>query len=488
MNMHVKAKAELKAGDRVRVTHTDYPDNMAVGMITKIARIDSDGDAWLAEREGDDDGLFFFGWEFEPVKFAVGDKVRALETSYGEDYKKGNVYTVKSVSFEFDNLTTEFDEKGSTSNGWRASAFEPAPTYSSCAAAEVDNLADEYGGGRKATVRKPGYRFTNQDRPSPGDRVSIGVQGTFTVKDVTADGYIQFTDRPAGHTWMLHATESSSDCTLVQAASTLRIEAGKFYKTRDGRKVGPARLSEYPSAKCKWSLGELWLYQDNGTSGNAVVRTADLVAEWQDEPAAKFKVGDRVRILRHENNSGNPVEKNLPIGSAHSIVKITDQIPGVQCCILSGSPINFWTPKDLELIPPTTIADIVRKHASEGTAIVALIENGQPKPATRPYVHADRASATAEADRLSNVNKGQEFGVYELVDVKNVERTYHHEWQRLAAGGSKIPAIKAYRDAGGRRQTFVAAERGWPGRYEDRHVIGLKEAKDAVEHWLTMVA
>jgi hypothetical protein len=137
---------------------------------------------------------------------------------------------------------------------------------------------------------------------------------------------------------------------------------------------------------------------------------------------------------------------------------------------------------------PTSVADIVAKHSQTGTAIVCLLENGKPKPATEPFVHGDAKAAEREALRLANVHKGKEFGVYTLGEVKKVERTFDHEWQRLAYGGEKIAGIKAYREAGGKRQVFVAAEFGWPARYEERHVIGLKEAKDAVEHWLATAA
>jgi hypothetical protein len=108
---------------------------------------------------------------------------------------------------------------------------------------------------------------------------------------------------------------------------------------------------------------------------------------------------------------------------------------------------------DLELVTTT-----------KPTAIVALIEGGQPKPASRPYVHATEASAREEADRLASVHKGRQFGVYVLTTTsQEAAPTYKHEWQRLAVAGRKIDAIKELRGITG---------------------LGLKSTKDAVEHWL----
>ena len=111
---------------------------------------------------------------------------------------------------------------------------------------------------------------------------------------------------------------------------------------------------------------------------------------------------------------------------------------------------------------------LVRSATSRGadpTAIVALIEDGQPKPAARPYIHDTVEAATAEANRLAAKHKGQEFGVYVLNGTFQVPKpTYDHEWQRLAAAGQKINAIKEFRAITG---------------------LGLKSTKDAVEYWLS---
>lgn len=70
---------------------------------------------------------------------------------------------------------------------------------------------------------------------------------------------------------------------------TLKIEAGKYYRTRDGRKVGPAKpYADY------WHVmvGAVWNgYRENGLWGcreatyGAGGVPLDLIAEWTDTPA-----------------------------------------------------------------------------------------------------------------------------------------------------------------------------------------------------------
>lgn len=65
----------------------------------------------------------------------------------------------------------------------------------------------------------------------------------------------------------------------------MKIEAGKYYKTRDGRKVGPA-TARYNTG-CSdgpWKVNG-WNYDDDGKCSNMSPCKHDLIAEWQDEPA-----------------------------------------------------------------------------------------------------------------------------------------------------------------------------------------------------------
>lgn len=72
----------------------------------------------------------------------------------------------------------------------------------------------------------------------------------------------------------------------------MKIEAGKYYKTRDGRKVGPTEVSEYNIAypKAKFWVEGYGLIQENGKFGNDdSSKNLDLISEWQDSPIRTVK-------------------------------------------------------------------------------------------------------------------------------------------------------------------------------------------------------
>ncbi|MBB2819039.1 UNVERIFIED_ORG: hypothetical protein GGD59_002284 [Rhizobium esperanzae] len=231
----------------------------------------------------------------------------------------------------------------------------------------------------------------------------------------------------------------------------ITIEAGKFYKTRDGRKVGPVTVDEFkivssPEFRNHW--------YDNGLSYlDGTQSDTDLIAEWVDEPAApasndnaapaKFKVGDRV-FAKFAEISGNG-----------TIIRVDDHDEIMPYLVDIDGETSVWCYAE----------DVAGQLApTKPTAIVALIEDGQPKPAARPFVHTTESAAKAEADRLAGIAKGQQFGVYILTTTsQEAVPTYKHEWQRLAAKGEKIAAIKELRAVTG---------------------MQLKPAKDVVEHFV----
>jgi len=188
----------------------------------------------------------------------------------------------------------------------------------------------------------------------------------------------------------------------------LTIETGKFYRTRDGRKVGPAY--RYHDG---WSMGgeggKMWANDGHRYFGNAP--ETDIIAEWVDEPlatastdaasndnapVAKFKVGDIVK------RSGS----FMP----HQRLRITKAV-GDRYSVewLEGGPgsIDSWRGYEFELAGPTS-----------QPAIVALIKSGQPKPSEKPKVHKSEQSATDEAERLAVKYPGQKFGVFILADSR----------------------------------------------------------------------
>ncbi|QOD65828.1 hypothetical protein HGK82_22315 [Ochrobactrum sp. MT180101] len=256
-----------------------------------------------------------------------------------------------------------------------------------------------------------------------GDRVKslvtqldVREEATYEVKTVDFDGAIWVTD-DVGDRFYLTTDEFEL---LPDAPATgkpaFTIEFGKFYRTRDGRKVGPIGWNDtylkgpFPFVDTNdisdcWSAEGKFLYPGHPDSDK------DIIAEWVDEPlatvstdaasndnapVAKFKVGDIVK------RSGS----FMP----HQRLRITKAV-GDRYSVewLEGGPgsIDNWRGYEFELAGPTS-----------QPAIVALIENGQPKPSEKPKVHISEESATDEAERLAVKYPGQKFGVFVLADSR----------------------------------------------------------------------
>jgi len=297
----------------------------------------------------------------------VGDKVRSLVTQI--DVRTGQLYEVKTVDdgdvWVIDDVGDEF--------------------YLTSDEFEIVAVA------AKEPEDKPAFKVG--DRVRAIDKiVGLIIGETYTVSSYASSTRI-------GRWVNLEGRRSnySSDGSFLESSfelAHLKIEAGKYYRTRDGRKVGPMEvwcLGGWHSDRAEHPLnGGVWL--DDGTAKYAGAKDSpDLIAEWIDEP---------VKVAA-------PVAK---------------------------------------------------------PAIVALIENGQPKPSVAPFVHANETLAAKEAARLASLQKGKEFGVYVMTQkVSEPAPSYKHEWQRFAATGEKISAIKELRSVTG---------------------LGLKAAKDAVEHWI----
>ncbi len=159
----------------------------------------------------------------------------------------------------------------------------------------------------------------------------------------------------------------------------------------------------------------------------------DIVAEWIDEPAAKdnndnaqpkFKVGDIV-TPSHGWSKDNA-----------TVTKIKDGRVSVRWNNGAFGSENGWREDELAVVATTTI--------------VALIENGQPKPSSTPHVHASTGAAEKEAKRLASKYKGKQFGVFTLTTThEEATPVYDHQWQNMAALGLKIDAIKELRAVAG---------------------------------------
>lgn len=392
-------------------------------------------------------------------KFKVGDRVKRIEASeWPEQYGEvGKEYTVLDVSPS--GRPTVIDG----SNGAMRHAFElVSPVW----------------------VPKVGDRVVNES----GDAEYVGATGVIDLDDCSSfRRYRIALDVPTpvyGDKTIWRGVSEMKLLPAVSAPATLTIEPGKFYKTRDGRKVGPAvygATGAFADEGFVWRVG-VRSFRADGSVGWCEDHD-DLIAEWQ-EPAAtgavvqsaqvdalaeeygpakvasvaasndnapKFKVGDKVKFRDDYGSTPHAGKRATVLGVnqwGNDGIKVDTGV----------GPYSISTERaaSLELLPPST------------PSIVALIENGTPKPSATPKVHPDQGDATAEAQRLANLHKGQEFGVFVYATSTTVAKpVYEHKWQNLAADGQKINAIKALKDLTG---------------------LQLKPAKDAVEYFLEHAA
>lgn len=243
---------------------------------------------------------------------------------------------------------------------------------------------------------------------------------------------------------------------VAEQPTALLITAGRFYKTRDGRKVGPMRAStraDWPFIANVEGESDAW-YMADGTC--PYIPHDDLIAEWVDTPVRDITAATVDAI----NDEYGPVVREVPVAEQPVRFRVGDVAEVVRCrpglASHVGKRITIARVSGERLYAPCSGCEEIVFYADElepagpfliTNAIVALIENGQPLPAMRPAVHATVEAADAEAKRLANLHTGQTFGVYALTGTPHKEaKVYEHEWQRLAAGGEKIRAVVSLRN------------------------------------------
>ena len=192
----------------------------------------------------------------------------------------------------------KFDEPAFTTRWWKKGwlkAVAPAPEVSAPdtavpTVAPTTASADcefKVGDKVKFTTKSPASRAEYFD----GVMTVAGLR-TYSGKVMVKIGY------PSG----LNQITTPESLIL---APTLTVEVGKFYKTRDGKRVGPIEETRgffggshpfcYDEGEGRWSVTPTGVWSGDGKPGD----WRDLVEEWAEpvEPAPKFKVGDLVKII-----------------------------------------------------------------------------------------------------------------------------------------------------------------------------------------------
>lgn len=112
----------------------------------------------------------------------------------------------------------------------------------------------------------------------------------YEVLDVRYENITAINERGQRDSWGEHHFELLP---VAEATSTakpgLKIEAGKYYRTRDGRKVGPVTYRD------GYFIANLWHYNSAGECGYEGRHDPshdwrdelDLIVEWVDEPVKK---------------------------------------------------------------------------------------------------------------------------------------------------------------------------------------------------------
>lgn len=242
----------------------------------------------------------------------------------------------------------------------------------------------KFKAGDRVRVVKDGYEYGGSSHSA-----SIGSVGNIT--NVGEDGYFQ---RDDGWYFKPHEIELARRFQPNQPVRLARHYGG--YACGDTGKV-----SEYCRAGVLVTM-------DAPPSWLAIFPEDALAtdcAEHKEQP--KFKTGDRVTTSGVNDAGIGEVIGYEGDGS----VSVNFRAKYGICCEPEG-----W----LTLVPTAQ------------PCIVALTKNGQPRPADRPYVHANADTALAEAERLAKNNPGQEFAVYQRVGARVAEAKVEYSMKEIA--------------------------------------------------------
>lgn len=456
----VSTATKFKVGDRVKRVTGPKIDGMEVGDVGTVSAVFNE---WIGieefPAENNDRTPFIAGnFKLASPAFPIGQRVTLTvdNDGYGAKGDAGSV-----IGYVEDDIRVRFDRSIRGQHDWLVSAGRLGEEKWVPKVGDRVSYKDDYARG---------VGVINSENADAADKQYFGWMVEVDEKDREFAYYVNGKCRK-------FATSALQPLPVAapQPTAPLTIQAGRYYKTRDGRKVGPM-----VDGGGFWRIdgpgnGSPGHYTSDGISAFRGILTRDgdrkvhdLIAEWpatsantaaeeygpvvapvvaasNDNAVPKFKVGDRVKFRDDYGSSSRGKEATV-------IAMNVWGDDGVQVDQGGSGGISTESASDLRLVVPTP------------TAIVALIENGQPKPATHPHVHASEADASVEAQRLANLHKGQRFGVYVLSASTEVAASiYEHEWQRLADNGQKIAAIKELRSLTG---------------------LNLAAAKTAVEKWL----
>lgn len=304
-------------------------------------------------------------------KFKVGDWVRCIDDGNTDVLTNGNVYKVHRVTNQF--VYIDDDVTG----GMYSHRFEP---WTPKVGERVRYKNTEFG---EATVLEVDGEDIKVDTHG---RYKICTERVFDLEPV----FTEFTTEPLP---VITEPVAAPAQPVAQPISppALTIQTGRYYRTRDGRKVGPMEEHDNVALDTREPLVRAFVDADVRlwrTSNGAQLfnnESLDLIAEWIDEPVVavtevaspqeeeptasgpKFKVGDRV-------TPSHRMTKDTA-----TIVKIEDGVISVSWNDGAFGGTWGWREEELALVanedsvePTTTLVDIT--NLEDLDAIIARLK------------------------------------------------------------------------------------------------------------------
>lgn len=281
-------------------------------------------------------------------KFKVGDLVRRVEPSiWPNDFGVvGEEYTVLDIVEDTGSLVIFEGCKGASQSAFELVEQTWQPKVGD--RVRFTDKCEEYWWFGPNTPHKEGV----VTGPAPW----TGIDGNDYQFDVEVSGE----PYPA-----YVAAEHIEPLPVAAEAQPLRIVEGRYYKTRDGRKVGP--MIRQP-ASFEWydtnpKSGHGWY--DNGLiwKSGETKHESDLIAEWVDEPAvapavaaaatasndnapaARFKVGDVVVATRDY--------ADVTKGNRYTIIEVDADDEELPIRVKDDAGDGWWLDHDaFEIITP----------------------------------------------------------------------------------------------------------------------------------------
>lgn len=356
-------------------------------------------------------------------KFKIGDRVRCIDDSDTGVVKRGKEYDVVGVNDPYIDVLEDGEPHGMYAHRFElALTIEPGRHYRTRSGkptgrvtvgdtgfeAVVDGrvrIFDKAGGAVhgdddivEAWVPKVGERVRRFKGRNPGSLV-----GHEAVVRAIEDILPYDSEGP----WLLFDDDTSGYATSFEplpvapqpAAPTLKIEAGRYYKTRDGRKVGPLMTTDNNEYwPFKWPEQTMYYKADGYSCPGAANRHRDqddLIAEWQETA----NVGAQVDTLAEEYGAA-PAATTSDDNAAKPKFKVGDR---VVLRNYSGSEHCYGTVEDVSVDGKFVLASDWSIGAEVGYLPVADLELADTEPDTT--LHIKFTSDFSELDAAILVRK-----------------------------------------------------------------------------------